>query len=76
MCLNKIFNKDIPSFEDIRNDIIDNYEECKGIKKILKKVLPKYKLNYKEINEKEAKYAIQKGRPCLFSFLLNKRGWE
>ena len=43
MSFNKIFDKNIPSFEDIRNDIINNYNECKGkIKKILNKVLPKY----------------------------------
>ncbi len=76
MSFNKIFDKNIPSFEDNRNDIINNYNECKGkIKKILNEVLPNYKLSYNKIDEKGAKYAIQKGRPCHFSFLLNKRGW-
>ena len=77
MSLNRIYKKKIPSFEKIKDDLIDNYKKEKGnIKKILTKILPKYKLHFKKVKEIDAKYAIQKGRPCVFSFLLDKRGWE
>ena len=77
MSLNRIYKKDIPSFDTIKDDLINNYKDEKGrIKKILPKILPKYNLHYKKVKEIDAKYAIQKGRPCLFSFLLDKRGWE
>ena len=76
MSLSRIYGRIPPKFEDIKNDLINIYgENGANMENVLEKELPKYKLHYKEVNELEAKEAILKGRPCIFTFYLDKIGW-
>ena len=76
MSLCRIYGRIPPKFEDIKNDLINIYgKDGASTKNVLEKELPKYKLHYKEVNEQEAKEAILKGRPCIFTFHLDKIGW-
>lgn len=76
MSLSRIYGRIPPTFEDIKNNLIQIYgEHGANTEQVLKNELPKYKLHYREINEIEAKEAILKGRPCIFTFYLDKIGW-
>ena len=76
MSLSRIYGRIPPTFEDIKNSLIQKYGEHGAYtEQVLKNELPKYKLHYKELNETEAKEAILKGRPCIFTFYLDKIGW-
>ena len=44
-------------------------------KEVLTQQLPKYKLHFQEVNEINAKHAILRGRPCIFTFYLDEYGW-
>ena len=76
MSLSRIYGRKPPPFDDIKNDLIQKYGiDGASTKNVLENELPKYKLHYKEINEIEAKEAISNGRPCIFTFYLDKIGW-
>ena len=76
MSLSRIYGRIPPSFEEIKNNLINIYGKDGAItKNVLTNELPKYKLHFKEVNELEAKEAILKGRPCIFTFYLDKIGW-
>ena len=76
MSLSRIYGRIPPSFEDIKNSLIQKYgDKGANTETILKKVLPEYKLHYKKVNETEAKEAILQGRPCIFRFDLDEIGW-
>lgn len=76
MSLSRIYGRNPPPFDEIKNDLIKKYgEKGASTKNVLENELPKYKLHYKEVNEIEAKEAILKGRPCIFTFYLDEIGW-
>ena len=76
MALSRIYGRIPPTFEEIKNSLIQKYgEDGANTEQVLKNELPKFKLHYKELNETEAKEAILKGRPCIFTFYLDKIGW-
>lgn len=77
LAMHRIVGKKIPSFEEVRNDIIDCYgTNGNDTKKCLAEQCPKYRLKYCEVNELEARCAINKKRPVLAKFKLSTEEWN
>ena len=67
------------SFEDIRKHLIVNYsignKDGNIISKALNNIYNDYKLRMKEIDEKSARLAVMRGRPCIATFSLTAKQW-
>ena len=67
------------SFEDIRKHLLVNYsldkEDGNHINTALKNIYNDYKLRMKEVDEKNARLAVMKGRPCIATFDLSAKQW-
>ena len=67
------------SFEDIRKHLIINYSndniDGNNIDNALNNIYNDYKLRMKEVDEKNARLAVMKGRPCIASFSLTAKQW-
>lgn len=73
----RITGRKIPEFINIRDNLVNQFGRCgQNVKSVLDKVLYKqYKLRYEIVNEKGAKDAILKLRPCIASFYLSTLQW-
>ena len=67
------------SFEDIRKHILVNYsldkKDGNQITTALKNIYNDYKLRMQEVDEKNARLAVMKGRPCIATFYLSAKQW-
>ena len=76
LAMSRIVGRDggVPDFYSIRDRLIKEY----GVKganteSVLAKVCPKYRLQYREVDEKGARDAINKRRPVVAKFWLDNR---
>lgn len=77
MSIARITGRRLPEFVSIRDTLLDQFGRCEqNVKKVLDKILySRYKLHYKIVDEKGAKEAIIKLRPCVASFHLTALQW-
>jgi uncharacterized protein YegL len=77
LTLSQIYGRLTPSFEKIKQDLIEEYCITHPLTKdILKIELPKYKLHFKEVTEKWARKAIQQKRTIVARFQMMEKNWD
>ena len=78
-CNKRILGRKTISFEDIRKHLLVNYScdniDWNYVSNVLNNIYKDYKLRMKEINEKDAIFALMRGRPCVATFSLSARQW-
>lgn len=75
----RVYGRKIAPFEQIHKSLFEEFKyekEGQNTAKVLERVLPHYRLRYQKVNEVEARMALIKGRPCVFSFSLSETQWE
>ena len=73
MAMKRIHGRDggHPGFEELKDEIISEFgRDSKGIKAVLKKYCPEYRLRYRKATIQEAKEAISEKRPVIACFKL------
>ena len=67
------------SFEDIRKHLLINYsndnEDGNNVYNVLTNIFKDYRLRMREVDEKKARLAVMKGRPCVATFSLSAKQW-
>uniref|UniRef100_A0A914DBS6 Uncharacterized protein n=1 Tax=Acrobeloides nanus TaxID=290746 RepID=A0A914DBS6_9BILA len=67
----------VPPFETLKNQLTELYGlNGANTKKVLEECCPSYRLRSKEINEQEARKAINERRPVVVTFALSEEQWE
>ena len=68
---------DYPKFEDLKNQMIEIYDEQGATTiAVLEQICPLYRLRVTEGNSKEALSAVAAKRPVLTTFSLNGKQWD
>ena len=66
----------VPDFADICQKLIDEYGKDGAVTETVLKIwAPKYRLHYKEVDERGARQAINRRRPVVATFHLNGYEW-
>ena len=77
LAMHRIVGREVPDFYDLREKIISEYgEHGANTKEVLKKVCPKYRLHFHEVDETGARKAINNRRPVVATFWLYDKEWH
>lgn len=67
----------VPDFDDICQKLIDEYgKSCAMTEDVLRIWAPKYRLQYKKVDELGARQAINQRRPVVATFRLDDQQWD
>ena len=77
LAIHRIIGREVPDFYDLREKIISEYGKTgANTKEVLRKVCPRYRLHFQEVDETGARKAINKRRPVVATFWLHDEEWS
>lgn len=69
----------LPDFDSIRNNMIYDHkfgEKGADVRLVLDRTVRQYRLQFKKVGVKHAKYAVDEGRPVIVRFSLDRNQWK
>jgi len=72
----RVVGREVSNFAVIRSEFLDEFGRTgQNVETVLSRMCPKYRLQYKEVNEAEARDAIHARRPVVATFALDRANW-